>query len=90
MGAGGNGQDLTNALGKILRINPLDPALTPTSSDPVSDNGKYRVPAANSGPPDAVRYLMDRAGGQMRITGPVEACLVSTLIRALAKSKGRR
>ena len=43
----GNGQDLTTVLGKILRIDPLDPALTPTSSDPASANGKYRVPASN-------------------------------------------
>lgn len=43
----GNGQDLTTVLGKILRIDPLDPALTSGSSDPVSANGKYRVPASN-------------------------------------------
>jgi glucose/arabinose dehydrogenase len=43
----GNGQDLTNVLGKILRIDPLDPTLTPTSSDPASANGRYRVPADN-------------------------------------------
>jgi glucose/arabinose dehydrogenase len=42
----GNGQDLTTVLGKILRIDPLDPALT-SGPDPVSDNGKYRVPASN-------------------------------------------
>ncbi|MGI8432872.1 MAG: PQQ-dependent sugar dehydrogenase, partial [Chthoniobacterales bacterium] len=43
----GNGQDLTVVLGKILRINPLAPALTPASPDPISANGKYRVPATN-------------------------------------------
>jgi glucose/arabinose dehydrogenase len=43
----GNGQDLTTVLGKILRIDPLAPALTPSSSDPVSANGKYRVPISN-------------------------------------------
>ena len=43
----GNGQDLTTVLGKILRICPLAPALTPGSPDPVSANGKYRVPASN-------------------------------------------
>ena len=43
----GNGQDLTTVLGKILRIDPLDPALTPNSGDPASANGKYRVPASN-------------------------------------------
>ena len=43
----GNGQDLTTVLGKILRIDPLDPALTAGSADPVSINGHYRVPASN-------------------------------------------
>jgi len=43
----GNGQDLTNVLGKILRVDPLDPALTSGSGDPISANGKYRVPADN-------------------------------------------
>src|SRR5439155_9957714 len=38
----GNGQDKTNALGKLLRIDPLDPALTPDSHDRISANGKYR------------------------------------------------
>jgi glucose/arabinose dehydrogenase len=42
----GNGQDVTTVLGKILRIDPLNPALT-SSSDPVSANGKYRVPVSN-------------------------------------------
>ena len=45
--ATGNGQDLTTVLGKILRIDPLDPALTSSSGDPVSANGKYRVPVSN-------------------------------------------
>ncbi len=43
----GNGQDLTNVLGAILRIDPLDPGLTGGSADPISANGKYRVPAGN-------------------------------------------
>jgi glucose/arabinose dehydrogenase len=43
----GNAQDLSNVLGKILRIDPLAPALTIGSSDPVSANGKYRVPVSN-------------------------------------------
>jgi len=34
-------------LGKILRIDPLDPSLTTSSADPVSANGRYRVPASN-------------------------------------------
>jgi hypothetical protein len=43
----GNGQDLTTVLGKVLRVDPLAPALTPSSSDPISANGKYRVPFSN-------------------------------------------
>lgn len=43
----GNAQDLTNVLGKILRIDPINPFLTPGSSDPSGANGKYRVPVSN-------------------------------------------
>jgi hypothetical protein len=49
----GNGQTLinsdgsTNLLGKVLRIDPLAPAETPGSADPVSGNGRYRVAAGN-------------------------------------------
>lgn len=43
----GNGQDKTNVLGKLLRIDPLDPALTTGSPDPISANGKYRIPLTN-------------------------------------------
>src|SRR5437867_312572 len=43
----GNGQDRTNVLGKLLRIDPLDPALTMGSPDPISANGKYRIPRTN-------------------------------------------
>jgi glucose/arabinose dehydrogenase len=43
----GNGQDKTNVLGKLLRIDPLDPALTGGSPDPTSQNGKYRIPITN-------------------------------------------
>jgi hypothetical protein len=34
-------------LGKVLRIDPLNPSLTPASADPISGNGKYRVPLTN-------------------------------------------
>ena len=34
-------------LGKILRIDPLDPSLTTGSPNPASANGSYRVPANN-------------------------------------------
>ncbi|MDQ6656021.1 MAG: PQQ-dependent sugar dehydrogenase [Verrucomicrobiota bacterium] len=43
----GNGQDRSNVLGKILRIDPLMPSLTSGSADPISANGKYRVPVSN-------------------------------------------
>jgi glucose/arabinose dehydrogenase len=43
----GNGQDTANVLGKILRIDPLAPSLTPASADAASANGRYRVPATN-------------------------------------------
>jgi glucose/arabinose dehydrogenase len=42
----GNGQDTTTVLGKVLRIDPLDPNVNSTS-DPMSANGKYRIPASN-------------------------------------------
>ena len=44
---GGNGQSTSTVLGKILRIDPLAPALTPGSADAASANGKYRVPRTN-------------------------------------------
>ncbi len=44
---GGNAQNLATPLGKMLRLDPLKPSLTPTSADPVSSNGQYRIPAAN-------------------------------------------
>jgi hypothetical protein len=45
-GPTGNGQNINTVHGSILRIDPLDP-LTTESIDPVSVNGKYRVPAEN-------------------------------------------
>src|SRR4029079_6421308 len=44
---GGNAQNLTTPLGKMLRFDPLNPALNPTSTDPISPNGQYRIPASN-------------------------------------------
>lgn len=46
-GPTGNGQNINTAHGSILRIDPLDPLLTPDSLDAVSANGAYRVPAGN-------------------------------------------
>jgi glucose/arabinose dehydrogenase len=43
----GNGQDTSNILGKILRIDPLSPALTDPSIGPEGANGHYRIPADN-------------------------------------------
>lgn len=58
----GNGQDTTTVLGKVLRIDPLVPAAQPSSSDPISVNGKYRIPASNPfvvtpGIPERVREI---------------------------------
>jgi glucose/arabinose dehydrogenase len=43
----GNGQDNTVIYGKIVRVDPLNPSSTPASTDPISSNGAYRVPASN-------------------------------------------
>ena len=43
----GNGQDTTNLLGDILRIDPISPTLTTGSPNPQSANAKYRIPADN-------------------------------------------
>lgn len=40
-------QNLSIIQGKIFRIDPLDPSLTPGSANPASTNGKYRIPANN-------------------------------------------
>lgn len=44
---GGNAQNLSTPLGKMLRLDPLNPALNPTSPDPISSNGQYRIPTNN-------------------------------------------
>ena len=44
---GGNAQNLSTPLGKMLRFDPLNPALTTGSSDPISTNGQYRIPTTN-------------------------------------------
>jgi glucose/arabinose dehydrogenase len=44
---GGNAQNLSTPLGKMLRFDPLNPTLTPSSSEPVSANGQYRIPTTN-------------------------------------------
>jgi glucose/arabinose dehydrogenase len=44
---GGNAQNLTTPLGKMLRIDPLLPSLTTGSADAASANGQYRIPVSN-------------------------------------------
>jgi hypothetical protein len=44
---GGNAQNLGAPLGKMLRFDPLNPALSPSSPDPISTNGQYRIPTTN-------------------------------------------
>jgi glucose/arabinose dehydrogenase/plastocyanin len=44
---GGNAQNLGEPYGKMMRFDPLNPALNPSSPDPVSPNGQYRVPLGN-------------------------------------------
>jgi glucose/arabinose dehydrogenase len=44
---GGNAQNLSTPLGKMLRFDPLNPALTTGSPDPISTNGQYRIPTNN-------------------------------------------
>ena len=44
---GGNAQNLSVPLGKMLRIDPLNPSLNPSSPDPISPNGQYRIPTNN-------------------------------------------
>jgi glucose/arabinose dehydrogenase len=80
---GGNAQNLTTPLGKMLRIDPLNPTLTAGSANPTSANGQYRIPADNPfkaagqvpeiyayGLRNPYRFAFDRANGQL-IVGDV-------------------
>jgi glucose/arabinose dehydrogenase len=42
----GNGQSPLTPLGKMIRIDPLHPSLTP-NANPASSNGQYRIPTTN-------------------------------------------
>jgi len=44
---GGNAQNLSTPLGKMLRFDPLHPSLTAGSADAISGNGQYRIPTTN-------------------------------------------
>jgi hypothetical protein len=75
---GGNAQNLTTPLGKMIRIDPLLPSLTPGSTDAASANGQYRIPATNPydgagqvpeayaiGLRNPYRFSFDRLNGQL-------------------------
>jgi glucose/arabinose dehydrogenase len=76
---GGNAQNLGVALGKLLRIDPLNPTLNAaTSTDPISANGQYRIPVTNPfkaagqvpeiyayGFRNPYRFSFDTANGQL-------------------------
>ncbi len=75
---GGNAQNLSTPLGKFLRFDPINPALTPASSDPVSTNGQYRIPTTNPfqgpgqvpeiyalGVRNPYRFSFDRLNGEL-------------------------
>ncbi len=44
---GGNAQNLSTPLGKMLRIDPSHPSLTTGSPNPIGTNGQYRIPTSN-------------------------------------------
>jgi glucose/arabinose dehydrogenase len=75
---GGNAQNLTTPMGKMLRIDPLLPSLTAGSPDPISLNGQYRIPTTNPfqaagqvpeiyayGLRNPYRFSFDRANGEL-------------------------
>jgi glucose/arabinose dehydrogenase len=75
---GGNAQNLTTPLGKMIRIDPLHPSATMGSSDAPSSNGQYRIPVSNpfDGPGEVpemfaygfrnpYRFAFDRANGEL-------------------------
>jgi len=75
---GGNAQNLSTPLGKMLRIDPLAPTLTTGSANPISTNGQYRIPVDNPflnagqapeiyayGFRNPYRFSVDRLNGQI-------------------------
>jgi len=80
---GGNAQNLTTPLGKMLRIDPVNPSLTPGSANATSANGQYRIPADNPfvggqvpeiyayGLRNPYRYAFDRGGSHDLILADV-------------------
>ena len=43
----GNAQNLSTILGKMIRIDPINPRLTTNHVGVISDNGQYRIPRNN-------------------------------------------
>ena len=75
---GGNAQNLSTPLGKMLRIDPVNPVLTVGSPDGISGNGQYRIPTTNPfqgagqvaeiyayGLRNPYRFAFDRLNGQL-------------------------
>lgn len=75
---GGNAQNLSTPLGKMLRFDPLSPALTTGSPNLISGNGQYRIPTTNPfqgvgqvpeiyayGFRNPYRFSFDRLNGQL-------------------------
>ena len=75
---GGNAQNLSTPLGKMLRFDPLSPALTSGSPNLISGNGQYRIPTTNPfqgvgqvpevyayGFRNPYRFSFDRLNGQL-------------------------
>ena len=75
---GGNAPNLRTPLGKMLRIDPLNPSVTTGSLDPISSNGQYRIPLLNpykgvdevkeifaSGLRNPYRFSFDKLNGQL-------------------------
>ncbi len=92
---GGNAQNLSTPLGKFLRLDPLNPALTAGSSDAVSANGQYRIPVTNPfqgagqvpeiyayGFRNPYRFSFDRVTGDL-IVGDVGQGTVEEIDRVL-------
>jgi transposase len=66
-------------------------AQVPAAFNPVTIAAEPAPSSASSvSEPAGVIEIEFAAGGRMRITGPVEATVVSALIKALAKGKRRR
>ena len=75
---GGNAQNLSTPLGKMLRFDPVNPSLTIGSPDPLSSNLQYRIPTTNPfqgagqvreiyayGLRNPYRFSFDRVNGQL-------------------------